>query len=89
MTLEQQEAALEGILDLCRQPGFVHDIFANCDCRCVERGSSSGGPSCNLTIHAWGPLTLCMHMHEIWRMVVSDVFCNVDPHSNGSIPWMF
>lgn len=32
---EQQEAALEGVLDLCRQPGFVHDIFVNCDCRCV------------------------------------------------------
>ena len=35
-TVEQKEAALEGILDLCRQPGFVHDIFVNCDCR-LER----------------------------------------------------
>ena len=35
VTLEQQEAALEGVLDLCRQPGFVHDMFANCDCRCA------------------------------------------------------
>lgn len=33
VSLEQQEAALEGVLDLCRQPGFVHDIFVNCDCR--------------------------------------------------------
>jgi brefeldin A-resistance guanine nucleotide exchange factor 1 len=32
-SLEQQEAALEGILDLVRAPGFVHDIFVNCDCR--------------------------------------------------------
>eukprot|EP00798_Chlamydomonas_sp_ICE-L_P006642 gene6642-3299_t len=36
-SIEQQEAALEGVLDMCRQPGFVHDIFANCDCR-LERG---------------------------------------------------
>ena len=35
---EQQEAALEGVLDLCRQPGFVHDVFANCDCR-IERSN--------------------------------------------------
>lgn len=31
--VEQQEAALEGILDLCRQPNFVHAVFLNCDCR--------------------------------------------------------
>lgn len=37
-SVEQQEAALEGLLDLCRQPGFVHDVFANCDCR-VERAN--------------------------------------------------
>ncbi len=37
-TVEQQEAALEGILDLCRQPGFVHDVFVNCDCR-LERSN--------------------------------------------------
>lgn len=37
-TVEQKEAALEGILDLCRQPGFVHDIFVNCDCR-LERAN--------------------------------------------------
>ena len=35
---EQKEAALEGILDLCRQPGFIHDIFVNCDCR-LERSN--------------------------------------------------
>ncbi|GLC38754.1 hypothetical protein PLESTM_000772100 [Pleodorina starrii] len=36
--LEQQEAALEGLLDLVRQPNFVHDMFVNCDCR-VERAN--------------------------------------------------
>ncbi|KAG2488975.1 hypothetical protein HYH03_012417 [Edaphochlamys debaryana] len=36
--LEQQEAALEGLLDLVRQPSFVHDMFVNCDCR-VERAN--------------------------------------------------
>ncbi len=33
MSNEQQEVALEGILDLVRTPGFVHDVFVNCDCR--------------------------------------------------------
>lgn len=33
---ELQEAALEGLLDLCRCPGFMHAIFLSCDCR-VER----------------------------------------------------
>lgn len=37
-SLEQQEAALEGILDLCRQPGFAHDAFLNCDCR-IDRSN--------------------------------------------------
>ncbi|EFJ51864.1 hypothetical protein VOLCADRAFT_87471 [Volvox carteri f. nagariensis] len=36
--LEQQEAALEGLLDLVRQPNFVHDMFVNCDCR-LERAN--------------------------------------------------
>lgn len=36
-TLEQQEAAMEGLLDLVRTPGFVHDVFVNCDCRCARR----------------------------------------------------
>lgn len=31
----QQGAALEGLLDLLRTPGFVHDIYVNCDCRCA------------------------------------------------------
>lgn len=34
-TVEQQEAALEGVLDLCRQRGFIQDIFLNCDCRYI------------------------------------------------------
>ncbi|PNW80894.1 hypothetical protein CHLRE_07g334100v5 [Chlamydomonas reinhardtii] len=38
LALEQQEAALEGLLDLVRQPNFVHDMFVNCDCR-VERAN--------------------------------------------------
>ncbi|GFR51100.1 hypothetical protein Agub_g13429 [Astrephomene gubernaculifera] len=38
VALEQQEAALEGLLDLVRQPHFVHDMFVNCDCR-VERAN--------------------------------------------------
>ncbi|KXZ43436.1 hypothetical protein GPECTOR_90g522 [Gonium pectorale] len=38
VALEQQEAALEGLLDLVRQPNFVHDMFVNCDCR-VERAN--------------------------------------------------
>lgn len=33
---ELQEAALEGLLDLCRCPGFLHAIYLSCDCR-VER----------------------------------------------------
>ena len=32
-SLEQQEAALEGLLELIRTPGFIHDVFVNCDCR--------------------------------------------------------
>jgi hypothetical protein len=36
--LSAQEAALEGLLDLVRQPSFVHDMFVNCDCR-VERAN--------------------------------------------------
>jgi brefeldin A-resistance guanine nucleotide exchange factor 1 len=36
--LEQQEAALEGILDLLHHPNFVHDAFVNCDCR-IERAN--------------------------------------------------
>jgi len=35
-TYEQQEAALEGILDLCHQAAFVRDLYANLDCR-IER----------------------------------------------------
>jgi hypothetical protein len=38
LRLPLQEAALEGLLDLVRQPGFVHDLFVNCDCR-VERAN--------------------------------------------------
>jgi len=37
-SLEQQEAALEGILELVRTPGFIHDVFVNCDCR-LQRGN--------------------------------------------------
>ncbi|KAF5842997.1 hypothetical protein DUNSADRAFT_3125 [Dunaliella salina] len=37
-SLEQQEAALEGILELVRTPGFIHDVFVNCDCR-MQRGN--------------------------------------------------
>jgi len=32
----QQEAALEGLLDLCRQPGLLHAAYLACDCR-LER----------------------------------------------------
>eukprot|EP00775_Hariotina_reticulata_P002969 gene2969-3254_t len=35
---EQQEAALEGLLDLCRCPGFLHTVFLSCDCR-LERSN--------------------------------------------------
>ncbi|KAL6762500.1 hypothetical protein V8C86DRAFT_3130845 [Haematococcus lacustris] len=33
---EQQQAALEGLLDIIHAPGFLHDMFVNCDCR-LER----------------------------------------------------
>ncbi len=42
-SLEQQEVALEGLLDLVRMPGFVHDMFVNCDCRCGARVVVVGG----------------------------------------------
>ncbi|WIA18254.1 hypothetical protein OEZ85_009722 [Tetradesmus obliquus] len=35
---EQQEAALEGLLDLTRCPGFMHAVFLSCDCR-LERSN--------------------------------------------------
>ncbi|KAF8061912.1 hypothetical protein HT031_004172 [Scenedesmus sp. PABB004] len=35
---EQQEAALEGLLDLARCPGFLHAAFLSCDCR-LERSN--------------------------------------------------
>ncbi|GAB4821173.1 hypothetical protein N2152v2_008219 [Parachlorella kessleri] len=34
--MEQQQAALEGILDLCHQPTFIRDVYLNLDCR-IER----------------------------------------------------
>jgi hypothetical protein len=34
---EQQEAALEGLLDLTRCPGFMHAVFLSCDCRLERR----------------------------------------------------
>lgn len=37
-TYEQQEAALEGILDLCHQARFIRDSYANLDCR-IERSN--------------------------------------------------
>jgi len=37
-TYEQQEAALEGILDLCHQARFIRDLYANLDCR-IERSN--------------------------------------------------
>lgn len=39
---ELQEAALEGLLDLCRCPGFLHAVYLSCDCR-VERRCVRGG----------------------------------------------
>eukprot|EP00884_Botryococcus_braunii_P022699 jgi/Botrbrau1/9112/Bobra.0305s0016.2 len=36
--VEHQEAALEGILDLCNQPGFIRDVYVNLDCR-IERSN--------------------------------------------------
>ena len=36
VTPEQQQAALEGVLDFCSHPGFVRDIYVNADCR-LER----------------------------------------------------
>ncbi|KAL0041048.1 hypothetical protein WJX77_003321 [Trebouxia sp. C0004] len=33
-----QEAALEGLLDFCSQPGFIRDIYTNLDCR-IERSN--------------------------------------------------
>ncbi|KAL8229179.1 hypothetical protein R6Q57_014079 [Mikania cordata] len=29
---QQQEVAMETLVDLCRQPGFIHEIYANYDC---------------------------------------------------------
>ncbi|KAK9918480.1 hypothetical protein WJX75_004379 [Coccomyxa subellipsoidea] len=34
----RQEAALEAILDFCNQPGFVHEVYVNLDCR-IERSN--------------------------------------------------
>jgi hypothetical protein len=34
---ELQEAALEGLADLCRCPGFLHTAFLSCDCRLERR----------------------------------------------------
>jgi hypothetical protein len=31
--LELQQAALEGVLDFCSQPGFARDVYLNLDCR--------------------------------------------------------
>ncbi|KAK9828895.1 hypothetical protein WJX72_002652 [[Myrmecia] bisecta] len=36
--IEQQEAALEGLLDFCNQPAFIRDIYLNMDCR-IERSN--------------------------------------------------
>ncbi|DBA68573.1 TPA: hypothetical protein ACH3X2_013515 [Trebouxia sp. C0005] len=35
---DHQEAALEGLLDFCSQPGFIRDIYTNLDCR-IERSN--------------------------------------------------
>jgi hypothetical protein len=35
VALEVQQAALEGVLDFCRQPRFVRDAYLNLDCRWV------------------------------------------------------
>lgn len=40
---EQQEAALEGLLDLTRCPGFMHAAFLSCDCRLERRWGSQCG----------------------------------------------
>ncbi|MFS8017199.1 putative Sec7 domain, guanine nucleotide exchange factor, Sec7 domain superfamily [Helianthus anomalus] len=29
---QQQEVAMETLVDLCRQPGFIHEVYANYDC---------------------------------------------------------
>ncbi|KAI7754916.1 hypothetical protein M8C21_027026 [Ambrosia artemisiifolia] len=29
---QQQEVAMETLVDLCRQPGFIHEMYANYDC---------------------------------------------------------
>ena len=55
--LHRQAAALEGLLDLLRQPGFARDAFVNGDCRverpdlletvagvCARAASPAGGP---------------------------------------------
>ncbi|KAI3425868.1 hypothetical protein D9Q98_007841 [Chlorella vulgaris] len=36
--LELQQAALEGVLDFCSQPGFARDVYLNLDCR-IERSN--------------------------------------------------
>lgn len=40
ISAEQQEAALEGLLDLTRCPGFMHAAFLSCDCRLERRWGS-------------------------------------------------
>lgn len=75
VTVEQQEAALEGILDLCRQPGFVHDVFVNCDCR-LERANLFQD-MCTLISKTAYPLTkgstgpahfICQVEHTIYKL---------------------
>mmetsp|Transcript_17390 Transcript_17390/g.52068 ORF Transcript_17390/g.52068 Transcript_17390/m.52068 type:complete len:1953 (-) Transcript_17390:228-6086(-) len=36
--IEQQEAALEGVLDFCNQASFIRNVYLNLDCR-IERGN--------------------------------------------------
>ena len=50
---EQREAALEGLLDLARRPGFVHAAFLSCDCR-LERSDLLEG-LCALAARAAAP----------------------------------
>lgn len=37
-SMEQQEGALEGLLDMARQHGFLHAVFLSCDCH-LERSN--------------------------------------------------
>ncbi|KAF5748605.1 GNOM-like 2 [Tripterygium wilfordii] len=83
-----QEVALEGIINFCRQPEFIIEIFVNYDCdpTCRNLFEEIGKLLCRNSFPAGGPLTtLQMQAFEGLLIMIHNIADSVDKEDDSSV----